>query len=144
MGVGSTVTALLETYSNCLALLKAFKRRGGDAGRSDDKQSLLRRSIRSDRAKVRRAYSTRLSERGARLEKGDGTWQTRWQHYAYNIMAYLTSLHQRSSEVGPAADSQEVDQCDCQSPTHRQQEPEPGHGLRIAHDLVELVTHRRY
>jgi hypothetical protein len=72
MGFGNCVAALLETYSNGLALLKAFKRRNGDDGAAKDSQSLLRKSIRSDRARVGRTYSARLSESDGRLKKGDG------------------------------------------------------------------------
>ena len=72
MGFGESVTALLETYSNCLSLLKAFKRRVGDSDKRSDQQSLLRKSLKADRNRVSRAYSSRLSESGSRLEKGDG------------------------------------------------------------------------
>lgn len=77
MGFGESVTALLETYSNCLSLLKAFKRRAGDADdRRSDQQSLLRKSLKADRNRVSRAYSSRLSESGSRLQKGDGRFTT--------------------------------------------------------------------
>lgn len=73
MSFGANVVALLETYENCLSLLKAFKRRNKDHGNvTSDKQSLLRRRLKADRAKVERAYSSRLSQSGSRLEKGDG------------------------------------------------------------------------
>jgi hypothetical protein len=73
MGFGEAVSTLLDTYTNCLSLLKAFKRRGSGASAydHDDQRSLLRRSLRADRAKVQRAYSARLSQCGSRLEKGD-------------------------------------------------------------------------
>jgi hypothetical protein len=72
MGFGEAVSTLLETYTNCLSLLRAFKRHGGGSVRERDEQrSLLRRSIRDDRARVQRAYSSRLSQCGSRLEKGD-------------------------------------------------------------------------
>lgn len=74
MGFGNRVAALLEIYSNCIALLKTSKdRRPGSTGSpSHDQQSLLRRSLRSDRMQVRRAYSSGVSELGDRFEKGDG------------------------------------------------------------------------
>ncbi len=72
MGFGDSVTALLDTYSNCLKLLGAFWRPKGD-GRDDEARDATRlcRSIKSDRERVRRAYSASLSEAGSRLEKGD-------------------------------------------------------------------------
>jgi hypothetical protein len=76
MGFGSTVDALLEFYSTCISLLKTPKSgRGGDgtvAAREYDERAQLRRSMRSDRAQVRRAYSSGLSSAGSRFEKGDG------------------------------------------------------------------------
>ena len=70
MGFGDSVAALLETYANCLKLLKAFNDGKGD-GDSLSEGQLLRSSIKSDRAKVRRAYSTQRSVAGSRFEKGD-------------------------------------------------------------------------
>jgi hypothetical protein len=75
MGFGNTVDALLKTYSNCLDLLKGLKRHGSRRVadfESEDEQSLLRRSLRSDRARIQRAYSSGLSQSGGRFEKGDG------------------------------------------------------------------------
>lgn len=75
MGFGSSVAALLEIYSNCIALLKTSEnqaRDGSNGPRSHDQQSQLRRSLRSNRAQVRRAYSSGVSESGSRFEKGDG------------------------------------------------------------------------
>ncbi|KAK3373715.1 hypothetical protein B0T24DRAFT_679124 [Lasiosphaeria ovina] len=72
MGFGDSVAALLETYSNCLSLLKAFKRKGGNQLiEAEDRRAHLRKSLKSDRALVERAYSTRLSRSGSRLSKGD-------------------------------------------------------------------------
>ncbi|KAK0728264.1 hypothetical protein B0T26DRAFT_165905 [Lasiosphaeria miniovina] len=72
MGFGDSVAALLETYSNCLSLLKAFKRKGGNQLiEAEDHRAHLRKSLKSDRALVERAYSTRLSRSGSRLSKGD-------------------------------------------------------------------------
>lgn len=76
MDFGTSVSALLETFDNCIALLKAFKRSKKDNGsrkvhRSSNQQSLLRHSLKTDRKKVERAYSARLSEAGSSFEKGD-------------------------------------------------------------------------
>ena len=71
MGFGDSVNTLLGTYSNCLKLLKAFGGTRGD-GDSLSGDTLLRKSIKADRAKVQRAYSSRRSQAGRRFEKGDG------------------------------------------------------------------------
>lgn len=71
MGFGDSVAALLETYSNCLKLLKAFDGGGGADSASVSEGQLLRSSIKTDRAKVRRAYSSQRSVAGSRFEKGD-------------------------------------------------------------------------
>jgi hypothetical protein len=77
-GFGENVSALVDTYSKCLGLLKAFKghRRSSDTRSVDtalsDAHSRLQSSIRSDRTQVRRAYTSKLSKNGTRLEKGDG------------------------------------------------------------------------
>lgn len=71
MGFGDRVKELLEAYSKCLKHLRAqrLKQKAPDAGQS---VSDLYRSLESDRAQVRERYSTRLSETGSRLAKGDG------------------------------------------------------------------------
>lgn len=76
MGLGTSVSSLLETYDNCIKLLKAFKRRNKQdssrkATKPSDQQALLKRSLKTDRKKVERAYSSRISEAGDRFEKGD-------------------------------------------------------------------------
>ncbi|KAK1760746.1 hypothetical protein QBC47DRAFT_396732 [Echria macrotheca] len=73
MGFGDSVSALLETYSNCLSLLKSLrhKKSSNDAAKGDDQQVTLLKSLKKDRALVEKAYSSRLSESGARLKKGD-------------------------------------------------------------------------
>lgn len=76
MGFGDNVSALLETYDNCVSLLKAFKlqkKQYGDrrASRASEQEALLKRSLKADRKKVDRAYSTHLSEAGGRFEQGD-------------------------------------------------------------------------
>lgn len=77
MGLGTSVSSLLETYDNCISLLKAFKRRDKQDGSSrkgtkpGDQQALLKRSLKTDRKKVERAYSSRVSASGDRFEKGD-------------------------------------------------------------------------
>lgn len=76
MGFGESVSSLLETYDNCLALLKAFKRSNKQKdsrkiSKASEQQALLRRSLRTNRRKVERAYSSRVSESGSNFVKGD-------------------------------------------------------------------------
>jgi len=73
MGFGTSISTLLETYSNCIVLLKAFKHHDGNSllG-ADDQKARLRKSLKADRKMVERTYSARLSEAGSRFEKGDG------------------------------------------------------------------------
>jgi hypothetical protein len=74
MAFGDSVKALLDTYANCISLLKAFGRGRLENGSMVDahhQHSRLRKSLRSDRSLVERAYSARLSEAGSRLKKGD-------------------------------------------------------------------------
>ncbi|KAH8908643.1 hypothetical protein BR93DRAFT_966696 [Coniochaeta sp. PMI_546] len=75
MAFGSSVDTLIEVYSNCISLLKAFKRRGEGAtsrrNEHDRKQVQLRKYLKSDRARVQRAYSSAVSEAGSRFERGD-------------------------------------------------------------------------
>ncbi|KAM0438915.1 hypothetical protein ACHAPT_001676 [Fusarium lateritium] len=66
---GATVASLLDTYTECLSLLKRF--RSNREGAASETRSVLSSSLRSDRARVRRAYSSRLTQNGARFEKGD-------------------------------------------------------------------------
>lgn len=83
MAFGSSVDTLIEVYSNCISLLKAFKRRGEGAtsrrNEHDRKQVQLRKYLKSDRARVQRAYSSAVSEAGSRFERGDGKTMTRTQ-----------------------------------------------------------------
>ncbi|KAK4127716.1 hypothetical protein N657DRAFT_565588 [Parathielavia appendiculata] len=73
MAFGDSIKTLLETYANCISLLKAFGQTRQDNGSLDARHqnSRLRKSLRSDRSLVERAYSARLSEAGSRLKEGD-------------------------------------------------------------------------
>jgi hypothetical protein len=70
------VASLLETYTKCLVLLKGLNQSGSGPGAADGAAThhkSLRKSIRSDRSKVRRAYESRISQDGSsRIGKGDG------------------------------------------------------------------------
>lgn len=78
-GFGESVSALLDTYTRCLGLLKAFKGHGGSddtaSSAASKENARLRGSIRSDRSQIRKAYSSKLSKGGNRLEKGDGEYR---------------------------------------------------------------------
>ena len=65
---GNAVTSLLDVYTKYLSLLEQHRQNG----RSDKSRRKLGSSIRSDRARVRRAYATSLSQQGASFERGDG------------------------------------------------------------------------
>ncbi|KAH8887455.1 hypothetical protein GQ53DRAFT_809130 [Thozetella sp. PMI_491] len=99
MGFGTSVAALLDTYSQCLNLLKIFKRKNERTSRDEDgdRQSLLRRSLRSDRAKIERSYSSRLSERGAKLAKGDAHAKSALGRILKKLKAAIHNLLHSSS-----------------------------------------------
>lgn len=66
----SSVKSILDIYSNCLLLLESLKKKSA----SDKASSRLRRSIRSDQAKIQNAYEKGLSRRGKSFSEGDGNW----------------------------------------------------------------------
>ena len=72
MAFAKSIFALLDTYANCISLLKAFKHRREETSSDGTQHARLRKSLRSDRSLVERAYSSKLSESGSRLKKGDG------------------------------------------------------------------------
>ncbi|CVL01087.1 hypothetical protein LB506_004967 [Fusarium annulatum] len=67
---GTAVNSLLGTYTKCLSLLKGFPK-DEDSATLSETRSTLSTSLRSDRARVRREYASRLSQDGSRFEKGD-------------------------------------------------------------------------
>ena len=67
-GFASNVKSILDIYSNCLVLLKSLKKKSA----SDKASGRLRRSIRSDQAKIQNAYANGLSRRGKSFSEGDG------------------------------------------------------------------------
>ncbi|CVK97228.1 uncharacterized protein FMAN_11394 [Fusarium mangiferae] len=67
---GTAVNSLLGTYTKCLSLLKGFPK-DEDSATLSETRSTLSISLRSDRARVRREYASRLSQDGSRFEKGD-------------------------------------------------------------------------
>lgn len=74
MAFADSIKALLGTYANCISLLKAFRNDARENSTADpqDQHAHLRKSLKSDRSLVERAYSSRLSETGSRFKKGDG------------------------------------------------------------------------
>ncbi|KAH6994831.1 hypothetical protein EDB80DRAFT_688851 [Ilyonectria destructans] len=86
---GATIVSLLETYSKCLSLLKGFSGGGDRDGTPAELQSSLGSSLRSDRARVRRAYSSRLSQNGRRLEKGDAASRSALRRVVRKLKAAL-------------------------------------------------------
>ncbi|KAB5547323.1 hypothetical protein GE09DRAFT_1224331 [Coniochaeta sp. 2T2.1] len=102
MAFGSSVDTLLEVYANCISLLKAFKRRGeGSTSRSKDeqdrKQVRLRKSLKSDRARVQRAYSSAVSEAGSRFEKGDDRARSALSRVLRKLKAAITNILRSAS-----------------------------------------------
>jgi hypothetical protein len=84
--LGDAVSALLDTYTKCLSLLKRLDRPSqqqlppdSDDNRSvsvrtvkDASPSGLAAALRKARTKVSRSYSTGVERRGSAFEKGDG------------------------------------------------------------------------
>ncbi|PSR81512.1 hypothetical protein BD289DRAFT_438953 [Coniella lustricola] len=116
MAFDESVTALLKTYDNCLALLKAFKRqrKQDDSGRkinsrASEKQALLKRSLRANREKVERAYSLRVAEAGIRFEKGDSKAKSALGKVLKRLNAAITSLIRLASHGrSPSLDYQSL------------------------------------
>ncbi|KAK7708473.1 hypothetical protein SLS64_006575 [Diaporthe eres] len=114
MGFGTSVSSLLETYDNCISLLKAFKRRDkGDGSRktakSSDQQALLKHSLKTDRKRVERAYSSRISESGGRFEKGDKKALSALGRVIQKLNAAIANLIRTASKShGPGLDYQSL------------------------------------
>ncbi|KAK1594061.1 uncharacterized protein LY79DRAFT_513272 [Colletotrichum navitas] len=86
-GFGETVESLLETYSKCLSLLKGLK-----GTNSSKRPRQLRKSIRSDRSKVRSVYSSRLSMSGSDFEKGDAAARSSLRKVIKRLTSAMTRL----------------------------------------------------
>ncbi|KAK0754820.1 hypothetical protein B0T18DRAFT_386637 [Schizothecium vesticola] len=109
MGFGDSVKSLLETYSNCVSLLKSLrppKPKGrDDSAKKDDQQVVLLKSLKKDRALVERAYSSRLSETGGKLRKGDARAMSALDRILKRIRVTVTKLLRISSkEQNPMLD----------------------------------------
>ncbi|KAK9412847.1 hypothetical protein SUNI508_12356 [Seiridium unicorne] len=104
---GDSVSALVETYTKCLRLLKAFKSGSSDTQSIDPSRAevqSLRSSIRSDRAQVRKAYSLRLSKVGKRLEKGDSRSKSALRRILEKLKNAITKLLGMAKVQRPAVD----------------------------------------
>lgn len=78
---GDAVTSLVDTYTKCLAFLKDF----GRSKQPNESSSELKKALRKARAKVRHAYSSKLSHEGSSFEKGDGMYQGAWWHRPFLV-----------------------------------------------------------
>ncbi|KPA43885.1 hypothetical protein FLAG1_03143 [Fusarium langsethiae] len=87
---GAAVTSLLDTYTKCLSLLKGT--RNQDDGALHDTHSALSASLRSDRARVRRVYASRLSKDGSRFEKGDAPARSALRRIVKKLTTTLTNI----------------------------------------------------
>ncbi|KAK0626660.1 hypothetical protein B0T14DRAFT_562548 [Immersiella caudata] len=94
MGFGDSITALLETYSNCVSLLKSLRhpKSGSDGAAPDKQQVTLLKSLKKDRDLVERAYSSRLSESGGRFKKGDARAISSLDRILKRIRATIANL----------------------------------------------------
>ncbi|KAK6064379.1 signal recognition particle subunit SRP72 [Seiridium cupressi] len=104
---GDSISALVETYTKCLRLLKAFKSGSSDTQSIDPSSAevqSLRSSIRSDRAQVRKAYSLRLSKVGKRLEKGDSRSKSALRRILERLKNAITKLLGMAKVQRPAVD----------------------------------------
>lgn len=97
-GFGASVSALVDTYTRCLDLLKAFKGHNGSGDTAPNDPALkkanahLRDSIRSDRSQIRKAYSSKLSKSGNRLERGDGEYKPGPSYQVCKLNLVVSSL----------------------------------------------------
>ncbi|KAK4241223.1 hypothetical protein C8A03DRAFT_12488 [Achaetomium macrosporum] len=101
MTFGDGIKALLDTYANCISLLKTF-RRGRDESAvgsvgAQQQHSHLRKCLKSDRSLVERAYSSRVSESGKRFKRGDARAMTAMDRILKRLRDAITNLLRLSS-----------------------------------------------
>ncbi|EKJ70608.1 hypothetical protein FPSE_09118 [Fusarium pseudograminearum CS3096] len=96
---GTVVTSLLDTYTKCLSLLKGT--RNPDDGTLSDTHSTLSASLRSDRARVRRVYASRLSKDGSRFEKGDAPARSALRRIIKKLTSTLTNIVSHDGKQQP-------------------------------------------
>ncbi|KAH6850830.1 hypothetical protein B0I37DRAFT_122629 [Chaetomium sp. MPI-CAGE-AT-0009] len=100
MSFGDSIKSLLDTYANCISLLKAFGRGRDedDSVNSQNPRSHLRKSLKADRSSIKRAYSSKLSVSGDRLRKGDARAIAALDRVLKRLKGAITSLLRLSSE----------------------------------------------
>ncbi|KAH8652545.1 hypothetical protein BX600DRAFT_441410 [Xylariales sp. PMI_506] len=108
-GFGEGITALLETYTKCLRLLKTFRGSRISSPHSTDAPSLesysrLQDSLRLDRAQVQHAYSSRLSKSGRRLEKGDSRSRSTLRRILDKLKSAIVNLLSLAKTQNPVID----------------------------------------
>lgn len=69
---GERVSALLDTYTRCLALLKGFNKSSGKRSSGASDAAELSSSIREAKSKVARSYTSKADRKGESFERGDG------------------------------------------------------------------------
>ncbi|KAH6640875.1 hypothetical protein F5144DRAFT_114474 [Chaetomium tenue] len=94
MSFGGSIKSLLDTYANCISLLKAFGRGREEDGsvNSEKQRSHLRKSLKSDRSSIKRAYSSKLSASGDRFRKGDARAVSALDRVLKKLKGAITSL----------------------------------------------------
>ncbi|KAK8065695.1 hypothetical protein PG997_012442 [Apiospora hydei] len=109
-GFGESVSALLDTYTRCLGLLKAFKGHDGSGDTSpydpavSKANARLRSSIRSDRSQIRNAYSSKLSRSGNKLKRGDAPSKAAIRRILDRLKAAIMNLLGMVKTQKPALD----------------------------------------
>lgn len=109
--LGDAVSALLDTYSRCLSLLKKVDRDGPPqhptetttqhhhhqqklvgGGGLDDSPSSLASALRKARASVTRSYSSGIARRGSAFEKGDAKSRKSLRQVLRRLAATMAGL----------------------------------------------------
>ncbi|KAK7967359.1 uncharacterized protein PG986_001636 [Apiospora aurea] len=109
-GFGESVSALLDTYTRCLGLLKAFKGHDGPSDTSpydpavSKANARLRSSIRSDRSQIRKVYSSKLSRSGNELERGDAPSKAAIRRILNRLKAAIVNMLSMVKTQKPALD----------------------------------------
>ncbi|KAL2133562.1 hypothetical protein VTI74DRAFT_2174 [Chaetomium olivicolor] len=100
MTFSKSIKALLDTYANCISLLKGFKHGREEYGTADtrDQHSHLRRSLKTDRSLIEQAYSLKVSESGDRFRKGDDRAITALDLVLKGLRKAITNLLRLSSK----------------------------------------------
>ncbi|KAK3297566.1 uncharacterized protein B0H64DRAFT_127171 [Chaetomium fimeti] len=100
MSFGDSIKSLLDTYANCISLLKAFGHGREEDGSvdSEHRRSHLRKSIKADRSSIKHAYSSRLSTTGDRLRKGDARAVSALDRVLKKLKGAITNLLRLSSK----------------------------------------------